>query len=64
MPERTVEEIRKEIASERRGLEDDLVELRFRLRWLALVPVATALVIRRDPKAAIRAGVRAMLKLI
>jgi hypothetical protein len=64
MPERTVEEIRKEIAGERRGLEDDLVELRFRLRWLALVPVATALVIRRDAKAAIRAGVRAMLKFI
>ena len=64
MPERTVEEIRKEHAAERRELGDDLDELRFRLRWLAFVPVATALVIRRDTRTAVRAGVRAMLKLV
>ena len=64
MPERTVEEIRKEIAAERQALEQDLAALRFRLRWLALIPVAAVLVEGKGARVGIWAGVKAIRKLI
>ena len=64
MPERTVEEIRKEIAAERAALEQDLADLRFRLRWLALIPVVTVLVKGKGAKIGIWAGLKAIRKLI
>ena len=64
MPERTAEEIRKEIAAERQALEQDLAALRFRLRWLALVPVAIVVVKGKGAKVGIWAGLKAIRKLI
>ena len=75
MPERTAEEIRTEIAAERKGLDDDLAELRFKLRWLVLGPVAVivtasglvvaALIMkRRGTRAGIRAGLKTVLKIV
>jgi hypothetical protein len=64
MPERTAEEIRKELAAERQALADDVVSLRFRLRWYALFPVLAALIRRKGRRAVMRAGLRAARKLI
>jgi Protein of unknown function (DUF3618) len=64
MPERTVEEIRKDIAAERQRLADDLDALRYKLRWLVLFPVATAFVRRKGTTTVVRAGLRAMRKLV
>ena len=64
MPERTVEEIRKEIAAERQALGQDLAALRFRLRWLALIPVAIVVVKGKGAKVGIWAGLKAIRKLI
>ena len=64
MPERTAEEIRKEIAAERQALEQDLAALRFRLRWLALVPVAIVVVKGKSARVGIWAGLKAIRKLI
>jgi hypothetical protein len=64
MPERTAEEIRKELAAERRALADNLAALRFRLRWYALFPVLAALIRRKGRGAVIGAGLRAARKLI
>jgi hypothetical protein len=48
MPERTEEVLRKEIASERQALADDLAALRYKLRWYALLPVAAAVARRKS----------------
>jgi hypothetical protein len=42
MPERTVEEVREEIAVERERLADELDALHGELRWLVLVPFLAA----------------------
>ena len=64
MPERTEEAIRKEIASERQALADDLVALRHKLRWFVLLPVAAAVVRRKSRGAVILAGFKAVRKLV
>jgi len=64
MPERTEEVLRKEIASERQALADDLAALRYKLRWYALLPVAAAVARRKSRWAAILAGLRAVRKLV
>ena len=75
MPERTAEAIRTEIAAERKGLDEDLAALRFRLRWLVLGPVtvtvmasglavAAFVIKRRGTRAGLRAGLKTILKFV
>ncbi len=64
MPEPSEEAIRKEIASERQALADDLATLRYKLRWFVLFPVATAVVRRKSKGAVVLAGFRAIRKLV
>jgi hypothetical protein len=64
MPERTVEEMRKEIAAERQRLADDLDALRYKLRWVVILPVAAALLRRKGTTTVVRAGLRAMRRLV
>jgi hypothetical protein len=64
MPERTEEVIRKEIASERQALADDLAALRYKLRWFVLLPVAVAVVRRKSRGAVVLAGFKAVRKLV
>lgn len=64
MPERSIEEIRKEIAAERQALVQDLATLRFRLRWFALIPVVAVLVKRKGGTIVVWTGLKALRKLI
>jgi hypothetical protein len=64
MPEPSEEVIRKEIASERQALADDLATLRYKLRWYVLLPVAVAVVRRKSRTAVVLAGFRAVRKLV
>jgi len=75
MADRSADEIRKEIAAERKALEDDLVAVRGRLRWLVIVSVTAAVIVsgvavaavvikRKGARAGIRAGLKTMLKLV
>ena len=75
MADRSADEIRKEIAAERKALENDLAAGRGRLRWLAIVTVtatvmasgiavAAVVIKRRGARAGIRAGLKTMLKLV
>ena len=75
MADRSAEQIRKEIAAERKALEDDLAAVRGRLRWLIIVSatvtvivsgaaVAAVVVKRKGARAGIRAGLKTMLKLV
>jgi len=64
MPERSVEDIGKEIAAERRALVQDMATLRFRLRWIALVPLVAVLVRPKGGKIGVWAGLKILRKLI
>jgi hypothetical protein len=65
MPERGAEEIRKEIAAERRGLDDDLDALRAELRSLIpLVAAGLAVVALVTFRKGTRTGIRMIWKLI
>ena len=57
-------QIRKEIASERQALADDLATLRYKLLRFLLLPVATAVVRRKSKGAVVLAGFRAIRKLV
>ena len=66
---------RKEIAAERKAVENDLAVVRGKLRWLAIgtvtatvmvsgIAVAAVVIKRRGARAGIRAGLETMLKLV
>lgn len=75
MADRSAAEITKEIAAERKALEDDLAAVRGRLRWLVIVSVTATVIVsgaavaavvikRKGARAGIRAGLKTMLKLV
>ena len=75
MADRSADEIGKEIAAEREALEDELVAVRGRLRWLVIVSVTATVIVsgvavaavvikRKGARAGIRAGLKTMLKLV
>jgi hypothetical protein len=75
MADRSADEIREEIAAERKALGNDLAVVRGRLRWLAIatvtatvmvsgIAVAALVIKRRGARAGIRAGLKTMLKLV
>ena len=70
MSERGPEEIRKEIADERRRLSDDLDALHGELRWLVLVPfliagsVAIGIVLKRKNDKPPKTGLKFVLRWI
>ena len=70
MPERTVEEIKREIAEQRVGLGVDLDAMHADLRWLVLVPalvggaVAIAVLLRRKKDKPVKTGLKFVLRFI
>jgi Flp pilus assembly protein protease CpaA len=70
MPERTVEEIKKEIAEQRVGLGADLDAMHADLRWLVLVPalvggaVAIAVLLKRKKDKPVKTGLKFVLRWI
>ncbi len=65
MPERSVEEIRAEIAAERRDLDDDLARLRSELRSLAIFGALGLLVVALVTwRAGKRKGAQTVWKLV
>ena len=75
MADRSADEIRREIAAERKAVEKDLAVVRGKLRWLAIgtvtatvmvsgIAVAAVVIKRRGARAGIRAGLETMLKLV
>lgn len=65
MPERTAEDIRREIAAERQGLADDLDVLHAEARSLAPVAVAGAVgLVLLSQRKRIASGVRFLWRLV